>query len=93
MSRPIEKHSIIIPHFLARNPLLDDTDEGAAFASFILDQTEVWVDRRGNVHALDLMSREYLLNVLAFLHDNGRLKPSCRPLTDRIRELLLEPER
>ena len=79
--------SVIAPHVF-------DTG-GVLRLPWLLEQSDIWVDAWGHIHALDRMPQDYLLNVLILIHEHlGKgtvnFDPFTTPLVQRLRELILE---
>lgn len=65
------------------------------FQEWVLEQDSFWVDRYGSRHILEEMPKDYLLNVLIFLHEKYPFQDwrhDSSPLVNRLRQLILEGE-
>jgi hypothetical protein len=62
------------------------------FQEWVLDQDDYWVNAYGDRHVLEEMPKDYLLNVLIFLHERYPFEYQIldkSPLVKRLRELIL----
>ena len=64
---------------------------------WLLEQDRIWVDAWGHIHNIDLMPREYVLNVLILIHEHlghGTVSfdPYTAPLIQALRDRVLDDD-